>query len=88
MGIVEGNDFLENRFMGMGGGGEFEGWGVRSEMGVRKWMGGEMRVCGGKWVIGGLGLGVWGLKWGDRWDKKVMGCWGSWGGEEFYEMWG
>lgn len=86
MRILEGNHFLDNTFIGIAAGGQFQASRLTSEMGLTNSIGPHISLSAGKWLIPAFGLRLSAFKSADTWHKKVIASSASSAGEEFYEM--
>ena len=86
MRILEGNHFLDNTFISIAAGGQFQASRLTSEMGLTNSIGPHISLSAGKWLIPAFGLRLSAFKSADTWHKKVIASSASSAGEEFYEM--
>lgn len=86
MRILEGNHFLDNTFIGIAAGGQFQASRLTSEMGLTNSIGPHISLSAGKWLIPAFGLRLSAFKSADTWHKKVIASSASSAGKEFYEM--
>lgn len=84
--ILEGDHFLDNTFVSIAAGGQFQGSRLTSEIGLVNSIGPHISLSVGKWLIPAFGLRLSAFKSSDTWHKKVIAPSASAAGEEFYEM--
>lgn len=77
---------MDNTFIGIAAGGQFQASRLTSEMGLTNSIGPHISLSAGKWLIPAFGLRLSAFKSADTWHKKVIASSASSAGEEFYEM--
>ena len=86
MKILDGESFLDNTFISVAAGGQFQSSRLTDEIGLTKSIGPHFSLSVGKWLIPAFGLRLSGFTSGDTWHKKVMEATETAAQEEFYEM--
>lgn len=77
---------MDNTFLSIAAGGQFQASRLTSEMGLTNSIGPHISLSAGKWLIPAFGLRLSAFKSADTWHKKVIASSVSSAGEEFYEM--
>lgn len=83
---LEGNHFLDNTFISIAGGGQFQASRLTSEVGLTNSIGPHFSLSVGKWLIPAFGLRLSAFTSGDTWHKKEIAETDNTASEEFYEM--
>ncbi len=86
MRTLEGDSFLDNTFVSIAGGGQFQASRLTDEVGLTKSIGPHFSLSAGKWLLPAFGLRLSGFTSGDTWHKKVIAATDEHAAEEFYEM--
>lgn len=83
---LEGDKFMDNTFISIAAGGQFQASRLTNEIGLTKSIGPHFSLSVGKWLIPALGLRLSGFRSDDTWHKKEIVATDDNPGEEFYEM--
>ena len=79
--LLEGDELLDNTFVSIAGGGQFQLSRLTSELGLTKAIGPHMAVSVGKWLVPAFGLRFSAFKSADTWHSKILDS-----GEQIFEM--
>ena len=79
--LLDGDKFLDNTFISVSGGGQFQISRLTSDVGLFKAIGPHMAVSAGKWLIPSFALRASVFKSADTWHSKILE-----NGDQIYEM--
>ena len=79
--LLEGDELLDNTFVSIAGGGQFQLSRLTSDLGLTKAIGPHMAVSVGKWLVPAFGLRFSAFKSADTWHSKILDS-----GEQIFEM--
>lgn len=79
--LLEGDKLLDNTFISVAGGGQFQISKLTNELGLGKATGPHVTISAGKWLIPTFGLRLSAFKSADTWHSKILNS-----GEQIYEM--
>lgn len=86
MKLLDGQSFLDNTFIDLAGGVQFQSSKLSKEVGLLKGMGPQVSVSVGKWLLPALALRLSGFKSADTWRLRQIEATLDEPADQFYEM--